>query len=129
MAINNDAVYNAAFIGALSGMLSGRDFDSSTATDYATQVNAADAFALQLDSLIAENASISTGGGNASMVAPTTSAIVFTQSAYMHAISQLSCAQFNGRAASSATQSFYTTAAAAVNAALTQALTKITNAA
>lgn len=129
MAINNDAVYNAALIGALGGMLGGRDFDSSTATDYATQVNAAEAFALQLDSLIAENASISTGGGNASMLAPTTSTIVYTQAIYQQLVQALSRAHFEGRAYSSATQAFYTSAAAAVFAALTQALTKLTNAA
>lgn len=129
MAILNDCVYNAAFTGALAGSLEGRAFTSSTATDYATQVNAADAYALALDALIAENASLSTGGGNASMVAPTTSTIVFTQTVYVQAVYALSRAQFAGRNITSATQANYTDEAAAVFAALTQALTKLTNAA
>lgn len=129
MAILNDCVYNAAFTGALAGALSGRPFDSTTAADYATQVNAADAFALQLDSLVAENASLSTGGGNASMVAPTTSTIVFTQTVYVQAVYALAFAQFSGRSISSTTQAGYSGEAAACFAALTQALTKLTNAA
>lgn len=129
MAIANDCVFNAAFTGALAGALAGRAFTSSTASTYATQVNAAEAFALQLDSLIAENASLSTGGGNASMVAPTTSTIVFTQSVYIQAVYALAFAQFQERNLTSATQADYTEEAAAVFAALTQALTKLTNAA
>jgi hypothetical protein len=129
MAINNDAIYNAAFIGALAGMVQGRGVKSATATDYATEVNAAEAYALKVDSLIAEDATIATGGGDASYLAGSTSTIVYngrTKGLLMKALSQSAWVE---RASVSTTQSDYATIAAAVVALYTEALTKLTNAA
>lgn len=129
MAINNDAYYNAAFMGALEGILEGRTITSSTATDYATQVNAADAFAQEIDSLIAEDALVSTGGGDASCLAGSTSTIVFNGRYRPMLMQACSRAYFAGRNFTDAVVADYAAAAAAVKAAWTQGLTKLTNAA
>lgn len=129
MPILNDLLYNHAVIGAVAGLLDGRPVTSSTAADYATAVNAAEAFALQLDSIIPEDATISTGGGDASQLALSSSANAYNALAKSSLIRELSRSQFSGRFSSSAVQADYSAEAAAVKAAYTQALTKLTNAA
>lgn len=129
MTINNDIYYNAALVGALAGALGGRAFSSATAADYATQVNAAEAFALELDSLIAEDALVTTGAGDASQLAITTSTIASNEQFRAGMLQELSRSQFDGRNIIDAVQADYASSAAAVKAAWTQGITKITNAA
>ena len=129
MAILNDAYYNAAFTGALAGMFSGRSIKSATATDYSVQVNAAEAFALEVDSLIPEDALVSTGAGDASYLAGSTSTIVSNGRARPALLLQISKAVFEGRNSSDIVPADYATIAGAVKAAWTQGLTKLTNAA
>lgn len=129
MAINNDAYYNAAFIGALAGIQAGRSVTSSTASTYAAAVNAAEAYAVELDSLIAEDARVSTGGGDASCLAGSTSTIVFNGRYLPMMLQELSRAAFSERAYSDIVSADYATLAGAVKAEWTQGLTKLTNAA
>jgi len=70
---NNNVLFNAAMAGYLDGMMEGRSLTSSTATDYAAAVTEAAAFATEFDSLIANDNTISGGGG--ATLAPTTAAI------------------------------------------------------
>ena len=129
MAINNDAYYNAAFAGALEGIVEGRTISSATATDYATPVNAAEAFALEIDSLIVEDALVATGAGDASCLAGSTSTIVFNGRYRPMLLQACARAYFSGRNYSDAVVADYAVAAAAVKAVWTQGLTKLTNAA
>ena len=70
---NNELLYNAAIAGFIAGNMAGRSPDSEVAADYTNLVDAAEAFATQVDSDIAEDATISQAGGNA--LAPATAAI------------------------------------------------------
>lgn len=129
MAINNDTLFNACLSGALAGMIAGRGIKSATATDYATEVNAAVAIATEVDSLIAEDGTITTGGGDASSLvitdSATTSACIH-KPLMMHAIAK---GALEGRGATSATAADYAVIAAAIKACYTQAIAQITNAA
>jgi len=129
MAINNDIYYNAALLGALAGSLDGRAFTNPLATSYAPEVNAAEAFALELDSLIAEDALVTTGAGDASQLAITTSLIASNEQWRAGLIQALARSQFSGRDIRDVVPADYLTAATAVFAAWTQGITKITNAA
>ncbi len=124
MAIINDIYYNSALQGCLEGILTGRDFTSSTAADYATAVNSAEAFALQLDSIIAADALVTTGGA-ATQLAITTNTIAANEQHRAGLLQAISRAKFAGRRPSSATQADYTDEAAAVKGAWTQGLTKL----
>lgn len=124
MAILNNIYYNAAFQGAMEGILTGRDFTSSTAADYASAVNAAEAYALQVDSIIVFDALVTTGASN-TQLAITTNTIAANEQHRAGLLQALSRAKFSGRRASSTTQADYTDEAAAVKAAWTQGLTKL----
>lgn len=76
MANNNNIYYNAAYSGFIGGALQGRAIKSSpVAADYLDLTQAAQAFAQRVDSLIAESALVSTGGGDPSQLAITTNTI------------------------------------------------------
>lgn len=124
MAILNNIYYNAAFSGAMEGILANRAFTSSTAANYATAVNAAEAYALKLDSLIAFDALVTTGASN-TQLAITTNTIAANEQWRAGLLQALSRAQFWGRSISSTTQAEYAEEAAAVVAAWTQGLTKL----
>lgn len=129
MTIANDTLFNAAMSGALSGMLSGRMISSATAADYAGEVNAAVAFATEVDSLIAEDATITTGGGDASSLALGTSAAASAglhKPLLMHSICK---GVWDGRYSKSTTAADYAALAAAVKAIYTEAIAQLTNAA
>ena len=128
MAILNDIYYNAALVGALSGALDGRAFSNPLAPSYAPEVNAAVAFATQLDSLIAEDALVTTGGGDASQLAITTSTIASNEQWRAGMLQELSRSQFSGRDIKDVVPADYATAALAVFAAWTQGIAQITNA-
>lgn len=124
MALLNDIYFNAAFCGALEGILEGRDFLSSTATDYATQCNAANAFATELDSLIAFDALVTTGASN-TQLAITTNTIAANEQWRAGLLQAISRAKFAGRNLTDSTVLNYADEAAAVKAAWTQGLTKL----
>lgn len=129
MAINNDVYYNAVFIGALEANITGRNESSATATDYLTETQIAEAIALEVDSLIAEDALVSTGGGDASVLASDTSTHAFNTQQRSQLLGACTRAILSGRRNSSTTQSFYATVAAAIKALWTEGLLKLTNAA
>jgi hypothetical protein len=124
MAYNNNIYGNAAFCGALEGIMNGRTITSSTATDYATQCNAAAAFASELDSLIAFDALVSTGAG-ITQLAITTNTIAANEQWRAGLLQALSRAYFADRNFTDTTVADYATAAGAVKAVWTQGLTKL----
>lgn len=130
MAIINDLLYNAALCGFISGCVDGRVFTTAAVTaDGAEILAAAQSFATSVDALIAEDATITTGTGDASQLAPSTSAIASAtqwKGALMFSIAK---SITDGRYALDATAGFYATPAAAVAALYTATVGGITNAA
>lgn len=116
---NNQSVYNAALDGAMAGMLAGRPLTDTTTADYAAFGNAATIFATKLDSLIATNASLSTGAAGTT-VPPTTALITATLNALGHLAFGLSFAYFYQRPALDVTLADYTALATAIGAAFAQ---------
>lgn len=122
MANNNNIYYNAAYCGFIQGALQGRNQTSSTATDYLDLTQAAQAFAQRVDSLIAESALVSTGGGDPSQLAITTNTIAANEQ-WRAALLQSICAgQTAGRYPKSETSADYATPAAAAHAAWVEGL-------
>ena len=68
MAINNDIYYNAVLTGYFSGLLAGRDLSSLSAGAITAAKTEAAALALEVDALIPEDATVTTGGGDASQL-------------------------------------------------------------
>lgn len=60
---NNQTIYNAAFDGAMGGMMAGAQATDPTQADYNTMQAVATLWATKLDSLIATDANLSTGAG------------------------------------------------------------------
>lgn len=124
MAIINNIYYNAAFTGALEGALTGRNFTSATAADYAAVVNAAEAFALAVDAGIAFDALVTTGASN-TQLAITTNTIAANEQ-WRAGLLQCVCrGLISGRRITDTTQASYNDEAAAAKAAWTQGLTKL----
>ena len=122
MANNNNIYYNAAYCGFIQGALQGRNPTSSTATDYLDLTQAAQAFAQRVDSLIAESALVSTGGGDPTQLAITTNTIAANEQ-WRAGLLQAVCAGIiAGRYPVSETSADYATPAAAAKACWTEAL-------
>jgi hypothetical protein len=68
MAIQNDILFNAAHTGFFAGSLAGRDISTLSAGAITALRAAAVAFATSVDAGIAEDATITTGGGDASQL-------------------------------------------------------------
>lgn len=120
----NNIYGNAAFTGALGGIMQGRPAVSPTATDYAAPVNEANAFASQLDSLIVFDALVSTGAG-ITQLAITTNTIAANEQWRAGLLHDLSQAAFAGRSPTSTTNTDYAAVAAAVKACWTQGLAQL----
>lgn len=124
MAYNNNIYGNAAFTGALSGLLSGRGGGSSTATDYAKVCNAAAAVAAEIDSLIPYDALVSTGASN-TQLAQTTNTISANEQWRAGLLQSLTESQLSGRYTEDSTSADYAQVAAQIVAAWTEGLTKL----
>lgn len=123
MANNNNCYYNAAYIGFIKGSLLGRRETSATAADYLALTQRAQAFAQEVDSLIAEDALVSTGGGNPTMLVDTASNTIQSNTQFRPGLLQAICeAQIAGRNPTSTTAADYAVDAAACKAAFTEAL-------
>lgn len=120
MANNNNIYYNAAYTGFIEGALSGRGVASSTATDYLDLTQAAQAFAVKVDSLIVEDALVSTGGGNPSQLAITTNTIAADEQWRAGLLQSICRGVISGRYPVSETAATYATLAAIVVAIFTE---------
>jgi len=125
MSNNNNIYFNAACVGFMSGALAGRRSDDATAGDYGSLANAAAAFAAELDSLITFDSLVTTNASN-TQLAITTNTIAANEQWRAGAMQALCHGQIQGRYSTDATQADWATDAAAVKAAWTELLTKLT---
>jgi hypothetical protein len=102
---NNELLFNAAVCGFVAGNMAGRSPSSETSGDYTNLVDAAEAFAAEVDANIAEDATISQAGGNA--LAPTTAAIQQAQVGKTCMMTSICMAITSGRYYTSETQADY----------------------
>lgn len=121
MAIQNNIYYNAAYVGFLEGSLEGRPQTSSTATDYLALTQSAQAYALQVDSLIAFDALVTTGASN-TQLAITTNTIAANEQWRAGLLQALARAQIAGRFRLDSVQADWAALAAIVKAQWTEAL-------
>jgi hypothetical protein len=134
MAINNDLLYNAAICGFIAATVSGRSFTAASITaDGAALVAAAQSFATSVDALIAEDATISTGSGDASALVGSmntyTSAMVSAAHGKTTLMTECVRSIMSDRYALVGTAGYYATQAAAVAALYTAGIAALTNAA
>lgn len=124
MANNNNLLFNAAMSGAVAGMQSGRSPTSTTASDYATTINAAKQFAVEVDSLIANDGAISGGAGVT--LPPTTAAITSAQNAKVPLLATICKGLWEGKTAQSVTATDYLVMAGVAVAIYTQTIAQDT---
>jgi hypothetical protein len=123
MANNNNCLYNAAYMGFIEGALAGRKISSATAGSYLKLTQAAQAFAKQVDSNIAEDGLITTGGGSPAMLVDTGSNTVQSDTQMRPQLLRSVCAGvMTGSYTEDSTQADYTSLAAACAASYTEAL-------
>lgn len=118
---NNQLIYNAAFNGAMAGMMAGRPITDATTADYAAYGNVATAWATEVDSLIVTDAQLAAAGAT---VPPTTAAETAAQQAKAGFIHQLSHSYWQGRdiTGASTVAANYSVAATAVFHAYSEAV-------
>lgn len=117
---NNQTIYNAALNGTLAGMQEGRPLTDGTSADYAVQGNVASAFAKEVDSLIAADATLTTAGAT---LVPASAANQANALAKVNAMLAICRAVWAGRGgASDVTAVDYAVLAAAVVAVYNQAI-------
>lgn len=122
MALNNNALFNAALLGFIEGAVGGAWITSATATDYATLKNAAVAFATEVDAQIAFDALITTNASN-TMLVDTGSNTIQSNTIFRPGLMQAVCsAAMQGRYATSATATDYLNIAKACAALYTEML-------
>ena len=124
MANNNNLLFNAALNGALAGMNATRSPTSGTAGDYAVTVNAAKQFAVEVDSLIANDGLISGGGGVT--LAASTAAITDAVCSKGGLLLAICTGLWIGKTAQSVTATDYAVIAAAAVAMYTQCIAQQT---
>lgn len=93
---NNQTIYNAALDGALAGMVASGQVQDPTTADYAALGAAATVWATKLDSLIATDATLSTGAGGTT-IAPIAGATTANLNAKGHLAFALSFGFWFGR--------------------------------
>lgn len=129
MANLNNIYFNAAFCGFMCGALEGRSQSSSTAADYLDLTQAAQAFAQKVDSLIPEDALVTTGGGDPSQLdmivnlpPPTPDNTIAANEQFRAGVLQSICkGLISGRYPKSETQADYAAIAAVAVAVFTEA--------
>lgn len=123
MAANNFILFNAALNGFIGGAQSGRVLTDAVASDYAALVTAGVAFATKLDSIIANDSTISaTTGTTGSALAPTTGAIADAQASKSQLIGTLARSVLSGRYSTDAIQADYSVTATACAALYAQTI-------
>lgn len=122
MALANDIYYNAAYCGFIKGALSGRAQTSTTAADYLDLTQAAAAFATEVDSLIAEDALVTTGGGTPTQLAITTNTIAANEQWRAGLLQAICEGLIGGRYPASEVAADYAAIAAQVKAIWTEGL-------
>lgn len=124
MTIQNNALYNAALIGFMSGQAAW--LLDPVAADYLAFKNAAVAFATQVDSKIAFDALITTASNNATMLVDTASNTIQSNTQMRPALLQAICQSvMAGRyvnSAAAAVPAFWDLIAASIAGAYTEAL-------
>ena len=124
MALNNNILYNAAFAAAMKASLSGRLQTSAVALSYAPLVAACQAFATEVDSQIAFDASITTGSGTPTVLAMSVAnTISAPQFAKPRLLENIVAGVLDGRPLTDTTAADYLALAAAVAAIYTEGLT------
>lgn len=124
MAYLNNIYGNAAFVGTLGGLMSGRAITSATAADYAVPRAAAAAFAVAVDALIAFDALVTTGAG-ITQLAITTNTIAADEQWRAGLLQEICRACWTGRFATAAEAAAATTMATAVFTLWTAALANL----
>jgi hypothetical protein len=94
IAVHNDLLYNAALSGILMAATAGA---TPVGGSYATLVSAAEAVALQIDTAIANDATISQAGGTPILGANTTAAQAASQFGKTNMMTNLCFAVFQGK--------------------------------
>lgn len=122
MANNNNIYYNSAYCGFIQGALEGRTpKPSPVAADYLDMTQAAQAFAQRVDSLIAEDATVSAGGGDPAQLAITTATIAANEQHRAGLLKSICHGLVSGRFPTSETAADYAQLATAAAAAFTEA--------
>jgi uncharacterized protein YyaL (SSP411 family) len=116
---HNQTLYNAALNGALCGMVSGRSIADPTTADYAGYGAAATAFATEVDTLIAADATITAAGAT---IVPGTAAQQANAVAKSEMMLALCKGVWEGRAGSDVTVADYALLANAVVAVYNEAI-------
>lgn len=93
---NNQSIYNAAFDGAMAGMMAGAQSADPTQADYNVIAAVATLWATKLDSLIATDANLSTGAGGTT-IAPIAGVTTASLNAKSHLAFALSFGFFVNR--------------------------------
>lgn len=122
----NPTLANAAYAGALAGMLAAAVQQSSTATTYSTFAGVALAFATEVDAQFTADATITTSGSPDTTIAPVAGVSTANLNFKGHTMFGLAFGYFFGRATAgqgSTTATSYAGAAAVVAAAYNEAVT------
>lgn len=119
MANNNNLLYNAALAGFIAGAYGGTYPTSITTGQIAPTLAAAQAWAKEVDSLIANDSTIS--GATGATLLPTTAAITAAQAGKVGLVQSLSYAFSAGRNSTDAVSTDYAGAAASLALVYTQA--------
>ena len=121
MAYLNNIYGNAAYTGAIRGMASGRPLKSGTAADYLKMTQAAQAIAIEVDSLIPFDAAVTTGAG-ITQLAITTNTIAAAEQWKAGLLSDIASAAMDGRFPTDTTAADYLAVAQAIVALWTEAV-------
>lgn len=122
---NNQTIFNSAMNGALAGMMKGRPLTDATAADYQNMCKVALAFATEVDSEIAVDATLTAAGAT---VVPATAANQQNYNAKSHLIASLCFAYWDGRWSTDQTAGDWSVGAAAVAAAYAEQVATYANA-
>lgn len=122
---NNQTIFNSAMNGALAGMMKGRPLTDNTAADYLNMCKVALAFATEVDSEIAADATLTAAGAT---VVPATAANQQNFNAKSHLIATLCMSYWDGRWSNDQVAGDFSVPAAAIAAAYTEQVAQYANA-
>lgn len=120
--MNNNCLYNAAYVGFIQGAIGGAWQQSATATDYLKLTQAAQAFAQEVDTLIPFDALITTNSAS-TMLVDTASNTIQSNTQFRPGLLQaIVQANFDGRYGLDATATDYSKIAATCAAIYTESI-------